>query len=88
MRDSRHLSDLEKQVAYIVRDLDPAEVAEMARLGVMLTIVHDDSLSGDARATFATVCEGIAPDFLLTFRALRGAARHIIRKKRNWRSRT
>lgn len=87
MRDTSALSDAERRVAYVLHEADDATVRELARLAVLLHVVHQDNMSPAARASFDEVLRGIGPDFLLTFRALREKARQVIRTRRNWRSR-
>lgn len=88
MRDSHHLSDIEKQIAYIMRTVSDDEARELARLAVMLHVMYGDTMTTQARRTFDDLLRGIGPDFLLTFRALRMRAREIVRSRRNWRQRS
>lgn len=88
MRNTRHLTDTERRVDYVMDGLDDATVRELARLAVLLHVIHQDDMSPAARATFDEVLSTIGPDFLLTFRALRERARQVVRTRRNWRSRT
>lgn len=86
MRDSRSLSDTEKKIDYLMAAMDETELRELAKLGLMLHVIHSESMSNAARHTFDDVLRAIGPDFLLMFRALRQTARHIVDKRTNWRS--
>lgn len=88
MRDTEHLTDAEKKIDHLMAGMNDQQLYDLAKLGLLLHVIHADHMSPAARDTFDNVLRDIGPDFLLTFRALRQAARHIIRNRRNWRSRT
>jgi hypothetical protein len=87
MRDSRPLAEAEARMDYLLAAADGDELRELAKLGLLLVVIHGDTMSSAARHTFDDVLRGIGPDYLLTFRALRQVARAIKAKRPNWRSR-
>lgn len=87
-RDTQPLAELEARLDYVVAGMTETELANLARLGLLVAVVFDDNLTSAGRATFSEVLKGIGPDFLLAFRALRQQAKTIIRHRKNWRTRT
>lgn len=88
MRNTTHLRDMEVRIGYLVTVMTEAERDEMAKLGLLLHVIYNDTMTTTARHKFNDLLRGIGPDFLLVFRALRQVARGIVIKRKNWRSRT
>lgn len=88
MHDTRYLSDTAARIDYLMDGMDDDERRDLVRLGLLMHVIYGETMSPPARRMFDEVLQGIGPDFLLAFRALRTTASSITRKRKNWRTRS
>lgn len=82
MLNSRHLATGEKRVEYLMRDVTDEQRDELARLAVLLHSIYRHTLAAGTRRSIDEVLGALAPDFLLTFRALSEQAGQIVRTRK------
>ena len=87
MHDTQALTELERKIEYLLSAVTADEQRELAKLALLLHVTYTDSMSTTARHAFDDALRVIGQDYLLVFRAMRQTARHIIAKRKNWRSR-
>jgi hypothetical protein len=69
-RDSRHLSDREKRIRYLMHDITDEQARELAGLAILLHNTYRNTMTTTARLALEEVLKSLGPDFLLTLRAM------------------
>jgi hypothetical protein len=88
VRDTDAVATAQRQARYLVDGVTPDDQRQLAMLAIMLVITHRDTMSPVAIRQLDEVLATLAPDVLLTLRAIRETARHATRGRRNWRPRS
>ena len=83
MLNSERLTRAEVRVRWLMHHATPDETEELARLGVLLHVMREVSVSPEGREKLDDLLARVAPEFLLTLRALGELAGQVIRRARS-----
>jgi len=83
VNDTSHLSEAERLARRVLYDADDNELDTLATLAMTVHLVMTRTVSPESRALIHDVLRRVAPDLLLTLRALEHAGQPIARRKRS-----